>query len=220
MNTKNITISLMMAGLLAMVATAGVYHYNKLNPPQSSAPSMEQMLAMQESQNNQSAQMPPQGMGSDSGMSAPMNMSSLFSAENPDPALVEQAASLMMSMQEDPNNVETLLALSMTFYQANDFLAMLNFANRAAVLAPANELAPYYAGIAYSQLGENENAVMSFERSLANNNSPETRYNLAILYIYNLDDSESAKIHLEQALQSPNLDPALKELIEAELLKL
>ncbi len=202
--SRKITLSVILIGLIAILATSIYYEL--------SSRGFSMSFQSSEMTDNSTAQMPPSNAPS-----APMNMSAMFTKEDIDPEMAKRAGELMMKMQENPNDIDTLLELSLLFYQAEDYLAMLNFANRAAALAPMNARAGYFAGIAHSQLGEFNESAQAFERSLSLQENPSTRYSLAVLYIYNLNDKEKARMNLEEALKSTMLQEGLKSKIEAEL---
>ncbi len=160
-------------------------------------------------------QMPP-NMGSMGGGSGAMNMSKLFSDENTDPALIQRATELMQAMQNNPNDPDVSIELALLFSQAEDYLAMLNFATRAATLAPADPKTAYLKAIAHSQLMEVDEAIAEFERSLSLANMPETHYSLGVLYM-NTNQSAKAKEHLNLALKANGISEELKELVHKAL---
>ncbi len=218
MKSTKFTLIFMMAGLFAILATAVYYHFDlgSLANTKVTANSNGGTSNLVVMEDGTEMQMPPQGMGggSDNPM---MNMSALFNKADVDPEMATRAGELMQKMQADPQNPEVLIELSLLFFEAEDYLAMLNFANRASALSPTSAKAAYLSGIAHSQLGEPAEAAAAFERSLALEENAATRYSLAIIYIYSLNDKEKGKAHLDTALTLPSLDDSLKSAIEKEL---
>ncbi len=158
-----------------------------------------------------------------SGMQMPNNMggmgsgmSKLFSDEDTDPALIERASELMQALQTDPNNPDVCIELALLFSQVGDYNAMLNFATRAATLAPADPKTAYLKAIAHSQLMEADKAIAEFERSLSLENMPETHYSLGVLYM-NTNQGAKAKEHLNLALKANGISEDLKELVHQAL---
>ncbi len=148
---------------------------------------------------------------------AMMSMSKLFSNPDVPQEFANRAGELMMKMKENPNNVDTLLDLAFLFYEAQDPLGTLNFANRASTIDPINAEAAYFAGVAHAQLNEPKEAVAAFERSLMTKNSAQTRYNLALVYIHALNEVDKGKEELQKSLQAPDINDELKTMIEKEL---
>ncbi len=198
--TKSILILAIVATLM-ILATAMNYQVNSRNNHASGTQAPSGM------------QMPPAGMG---GNTNAMSMSKLFSSETVDPALVDRAGELMQAMQQNPNDPDVSIELALLFSQAGDYLAMLNFANRAATLAPLDPKTAYLKAIAHSQLQEVDEAILEFERSLSLANMPETHYSLAVLYLNN-NQNAKAKEHFNLALKADNLTADLKELIHSAL---
>lgn len=227
--TKSLLL-LISIGLIALLATAMHYQVSHKSlssaqqtiqqmPPQNTGQFPENIPEGMQKALEQGMQMPPANMGANSQAQAPqMGMSKLF-GENVDPALATRAGELMQQMQTNPNNPETLVELAMLFSEAEDYKAMLNFANRASVIDPSNPQIAYLIGMAYSQLGQNENAIEAFEFSLSLEESPVSLYALALLYLYTdaIKDKDKAQKYLEQALAIPNTSPDLKEQITQEL---
>ncbi len=206
-------------GLGGILVTAMNYQISTQNNHSRTPVPQMQMPPQGMGQGMGGMQMPPQGMGGGQSMGA-MNMSKLFNNPEVSQELATRAGELMRKMQTNPNDAEVLLELSFLFLEAEDYLAMLNFANRASVLDPMNAKAAYFAGIAHSQLQEFDQAIQQLERSLFLQEEPATHQNLASIYLYNLDKKEKAKEHFEKALQFPQIPEDLKTKIEEELKKL
>ena len=134
----------------------------------------------------------------------------------------EQASmiALMLRMQMNPNDLDTLLDLSDMFIRGNDLERAENFINRAAVAAPSDARPPFYLGVLRERQGKYAEAADSLERSLSMRDNPAARFSLAVLRIYHLNDKAAGKAQLETALQAPGLTDHLKKLIEEELSKL
>ena len=134
----------------------------------------------------------------------------------------EQASmiALMLRMQMNPNDPDTLLDLSDMFIRGNDLERAENFINRAAVAAPSDARPPFYLGVLRERQGKYAEAADSLERSLSMRDNPAARFSLTVLRIYHLNDKAAGKAQLETALQAPGLTDHLKKLIEEELSKL
>ena len=134
----------------------------------------------------------------------------------------EQASmiALMLRMQMNPNDPDTLLDLSDMFIRGNDLERAENFINRAAVAAPSDARQPFSLRVLRERQGKYAEAADSLERSLSMRDNPAARFSLAVLRIYHLNDKAAGKAQLETALQAPGLTDHLKKLIEEELSKL
>ncbi len=199
MQRDKIIIVFSFIAALAMLATALYYHVDVASVTK--APQAQKAPV-------QTTQAMPSGA---------MDMSKLFGSEDVDPALSKRAGELMMKMQENPNDPQVTIDLSLLFLEAQDYVASLNFATRASTLDPSNATAAYLKAVAHSQLGEIESAIKEFNRSLSLNENPATHFGLAVLYKYNANDAAMAKSHLEKALQMPNLTEDMKGRITNEL---
>ena len=125
----------------------------------------------------------------------------------PDKAKMEQAAQspqamaimgLMQKMKENPNDVETLLALAQTFAEQGDMEGAKDMIQRAAVAAPADHRPPYLMGVVLGGQGRWQEAAEQLERSVA------------------LKDEAKARPHFDMAARLSQ-DPALASMIKAEL---
>ncbi len=199
---NKLVIAFALVGTALMIFTAGKYHFEQSSPQVVKAP--------------QGMTMPPSD--SQEGMpSGAMNMSNMFGNEDIDPAFAQRAGELMQRMQANANDPQVAIELAILFLEAEDYLGSLNFATRASMLDPTNANAAYLMAIAHSQLGEYNEAVAEFNRSLALNETAATHYSLAIVYKYNLNNNEMAKIHLEKALNTPDITEEIKGFVNTEL---
>lgn len=142
-------------------------------------------------------QMPPEGMGGN-----------------------EQAViDAMQLLQQNPNDVTVLLKLSEIFRQQDNYESAQNFITRAMVASPSDPRPSYVQGVLLADQGDYKGAVAAMERSLGLADSPATRYSLAKIYIYNLQQPDKGRIHLEAAHAMPNLPDELHHLIDEEMNK-
>ncbi len=137
------------------------------------------------------------------------------------PAGPEQEATLaaMQRLQADPNDVNALLALADLFMNQQNWGTAQGFVNRAMVAAPSDARPLYYQGVLYARQDKYKEAAEAMQRSLELRDEPATRYSLGIIQIYHLNDAARGRALLEGALQSPDLHPDLKVMIETELAK-
>ncbi len=145
----------------------------------------------------------------------PVEMSETLSKMGMSP----EVASLMQSLQRNPNDPVTLLSMVEVYLQQSDFSGAQNFVNRALMAAPADPEPQYYQGIIQAQLGQNTEAAESLERALKLGDTASTRFSLGILYIYSLGEKEKGITHLKAALFLPDITQEMRGLIEEELKK-
>ena len=143
----------------------------------------------------------------------------------PDKAKMEQAAQspqamaimgLMQKMKENPNDVDTLLALAQTFAEQGDMEGAKDMIQRATVAAPADHRPPYLLGIVLGGQGKWKEAAEQLERSVSLKDDASTRYSLGVIWRYHLKDEAKARTHFDTAAKLSN-DPALASMIKAEL---
>ena len=154
--------------------------------------------------------------GVQAGLPQGMNMPPAATANGTSP---EQAAMIerMRALQANPNDVDALLELADLFMQQNNMESAQGFISRALTAAPSDPRPSYYQGVLDTRLGRYAKGAEALERSLRLEDSPATRYSLAVVYRYHLNDAAKAREHLEAAARSSGLSPELKKLIDAEL---
>ena len=143
----------------------------------------------------------------------------------PDKTKMEQAAQspqamaimgLMQKMKENPNDVETLLALAQTFAEQGDMEGAKDMIQRATVAAPSDHRPPYLLGVVLGGQGKWQEAAEQLERSVALKDDASARYSLGVIWRYHLKDEAKARPHFDMAAKL-NHDPALASMIKAEL---
>lgn len=144
-----------------------------------------------------------------------------------DKAKMEQAAQspqamaimgLMQKMKENPNDVDTLLALAQTFAEQGDMAGAKDMIERATVAAPSDHRPPYLMGVVLGGQGKWQEAAVQLERSVSLKDDASARYSLGVIWRYHLKDETKARVHFDTASKLSN-DPALASMIKAELNK-
>ena len=143
----------------------------------------------------------------------------------PDKTKMEQAAQspqamaimgLMQKMKENPNDVDTLLALAQTFAEQGDMEGAKDMIQRATVAAPSDHRPPYLLGIVLGGQGKWQEAAAQLERSVTLKDDASARYSLGVIWRYHLKDDTKARPHFEAAAKLSN-DPNLASMVKAEL---
>ena len=130
--------------------------------------------------------------------------------------LIARMDSYMNTLSQNPNDVQALMDLSQIF-QEHGMEGSKYLLQRATTTAPSNPKVAHLYGIALSKSFDSEEAAKQMERSLGLEDNPLVRYDIALLYRYQLNQPKLAKEYLEQALTAKNLDPSLKDQIQREL---
>lgn len=125
---------------------------------------------------------------------------------------------LMQKLQSNPNDVDTLLHLSSLFAERGDNDAALNMAERAGVAAPSDHRPAYLMGVLLARQEKWKDAAENLERSIQLKDDAATRYSLAVIYRYHLNEETKARENYEVAAKICE-DPALSSMIRAELEK-
>jgi len=145
----------------------------------------------------------------------------------PDRAKVEQMGQspqamaimgLMQKMKENPNDVETLLALAQTFAEQGDPEGAQEMLQRAIVAAPSDARPPYLLGVVLGGQGKWQEAAEQLERSVSLGDDASARYSLGVIYRYHLKQEDKARQQFDLAAKLSQ-DPALASMIKAELAK-
>ena len=145
----------------------------------------------------------------------------------PDRAKVEQMGQspqamaimgLMQKMKENPNDVETLLALAQTFAEQGDPEGAQEMLQRAIVAAPSDARPPYLLGVVLGGQGKWQEAAEQLERSVSLGDNASARYSLGVIYRYHLKQEDKARQQFDLAAKLSQ-DPALASMIKAELAK-
>ncbi len=131
----------------------------------------------------------------------------------------QEVASLVQTLQTNPDDPVTLLSLVEVYLRQSDFSGAQDYVNRALMAAPSAPEPQYYQGIIQAQLGQNTEAAESLERALKLADTASTRFSLGILYLYSLDEKEKGITHLKAALTLPDVTPDMRALIADELKK-
>ena len=156
---------------------------------------------------------------------APAQMPAQTAPGTPDKAKMEQAAQspqamaimgLMQKMKENPNDVETLLALAQTFAEQGDMEGAKDMIQRATVAAPSDHRPPYLMGVVLGGQGKWQEAAEQLERSVSLKDDASARYSLGVIWRYHLKDEAKARSHFEKAAVLSH-DPSLTSMIKAEI---
>lgn len=156
---------------------------------------------------------------------APSAVSQSSSGNDGSRSMMEQAAaspqaqsimSLMQKMKDNPNDVDTLLELATLFAEQGNTEGARDMVERAVVAAPSDHRPPYLMGVLLSREGRWEEAAEQLERSVKLGDDAATRYSLAVIYRYHLNQEDKARANYETAARICK-DPALASMIKAEL---
>ncbi len=129
----------------------------------------------------------------------------------PQAAENDNVAKLMQILQENPNDVETLLNLAQHFTHLEEWEKAENFTLRAQMAEPNNATVLHVLGLVQHNQGRNQEAAESLEKSLNAKENPMVRYSLAILHGYFLNNSAVAIEHFKSVQSDPSASEELKE---------
>ncbi len=131
----------------------------------------------------------------------------------------EQAImNLMQKMKENPHDADTLLELAGIFAEQGNAEGAKDMVERAVVAAPSDHRAPYLMGVILAREGNWTEAASQLERSLSLKDDAATRYSLAVIYRYHLQQEDKARENFETAARICN-DESLSAMIRTELEK-
>lgn len=124
---------------------------------------------------------------------------------------------LMQKLQNNPNDLQTLLGLSKYFIQMADWKQAENFTLRAIAINPNDPELLYLLGIAQYNQGKHTDAAESLEMVLEKEADPSAQYSLGLLYLHYLNKKQKGIQYLKTVLKNPKLTPEIKEAVEKEL---
>lgn len=126
-------------------------------------------------------------------------------------------AELMARLQENPNDVAVLMALSNEFMQRSEWARAENFLKKISVVEPGNTDALYMLGISQFNLERPGEAANTFETLLSFTDDPAARFSLGVLYKHYLEAPDKAATHFTAILNNPEANAELKQRASKEL---
>lgn len=160
------------------------------------------------------AAMPGEGMTMPGGMPPAMGGGTMGG----NPQAMAEIGRLMGQLQQNPDDVDTLVAIGKAFLEADAVDRAESFANRALAAAPQNPEALNLAAVAAFAHGHHEQSAEYFEKLVAvQPDDGPAWYNLGMLYKHHLKQPGKAAAAFEKALPLAEQDPELKTRLDAEL---
>ncbi len=126
---------------------------------------------------------------------------------------------LMQALQENPNDIPTLIHLTEHLIESGELTAAENFIHRALELDAKNAQLHYLHGIVLYNTEKHDEAAKAFEQVVAIQENASARYSLGILQVYHFNDLEKGLAEFEKGLNDPSAPDELKQIIKAEIEK-
>ncbi len=131
-----------------------------------------------------------------------------------------EVGNLMQAVKDNPDDVPTLINLTMHLMETQEWQAAETFVHRAIEFAPENAQAHYLHGIILYNSQRHDEAVKAFEQVVAIAEDASARYSLGILQVYHFENIAKGIEEFERGLRDPNASEELKKAITAELEKI
>lgn len=131
---------------------------------------------------------------------------------------MKMITALMQKLQENPNDVPTLITLGEQFMRMQQWERASQLLDRAMAAAPGNHQVLNMKGIVDFNMQKYREAADKFEMILELD--PDTvlaHYNLGILYGHFLEDKDKARANFEKVLASDKIDAETRKQAEEEL---
>jgi TPR repeat protein len=123
-------------------------------------------------------------------------------AATANPPLLEQAHELEALVAKDPNNYEHLVQLGNTEYDLNNFVKAVDYYERARKIRDTSPDVMTDLGVCYRELGQPQKALELFDRAAdAHPTHWQSRYNAAVVRLFDLNDDAGAKQEVEKLKQ-------------------
>ena len=138
------------------------------------------------------------------------------------PQMMEQARELEGLLAKDPNNYDHLVQMANVQYDMNNYLKAADYYEKARAIRDNSPDVMTDLGVCYKETNNPKKALELFDRAAdMNPNHWQSRYNAAVVRLFDLDDAAGAKVELEKLKK---LEGSAKEMpplagLEAELAK-
>lgn len=147
-------------------------------------------------------------------------------AGSPAPAanarLLEQLREIEALLAQDPENYQHRVQLGNTYYDLGDFLRAIDAYERARQLRDDSADVLTDLGVCYRETGQPRRALEAFDKAAAlDPRHWQSRYNAAVVYLFDLDDAAGAAVMLEKLKAIEPAPPQMPDLagLEAEIAK-
>ena len=120
-------------------------------------------------------------------------------AATANPRLMEQARELDRLLAKDPTNYDHLVQAGNVQYDMTDYLKAIQFYERARAIKDDSADVMTDLGVCYKETNEPRKALELFDRAAdMNRNHWQSRYNAAVVRLFDLNDAAGAKREVEQ----------------------
>ena len=138
------------------------------------------------------------------------------------PRLLEQARELETLLAKDPNNYDHLVQIANTHYDLNDFVKAAHFYEKARAIKDDSPDVLTDLGVCYKETGKPQQALVLFDRAAdMRPDHWQSRYNAAVVRLFDLNDPAGAKQEVEKLKQLQGKVPSIPDLtgLEGEIAK-
>ncbi len=134
------------------------------------------------------------------------------------PRLMEQARELESLLAKDPNNYDHLVQIGNVEYDMGDYFKASDYYEKARTLRDDSPDLLTDLGVCYKETGKPQQALDLFDHAAAMNpNHWQSRYNAAVVRLFDLNDPAGAKIELDKLKTIKVSDPEVaKNLVGLE----
>ena len=143
-------------------------------------------------------------------------------AATANPRLLEQARELETLLAKDPNNYDHLVQIANTHYDLNDFVKAAHFYEKARAIKDDSPDVLTDLGVCYKETGKPQQALVLFDRAAdMRPDHWQSRYNAAVVRLFDLNDPAGAKQEVEKLKQLQGKVPSIPDLtgLEGEIAK-
>jgi len=143
-------------------------------------------------------------------------------AATANPRLLEQARELETLLAKDPNNYDHLVQIANTHYDLNDFVKAAHFYEKARAIKDDSPDVLTDLGVSYKETGKPQQALVLFDRAAdMRPDHWQSRYNAAVVRLFDLNDPVGAKQEVEKLKQLQGKVPSIPDLtgLEGEIAK-
>jgi hypothetical protein len=138
------------------------------------------------------------------------------------PRLLEQARELETLLAKDPKNYDHLVQIANTHYDLNDFVKAVDFYEKARAIKDDSPDVLTDLGVCYKETGKPQQALVLFDRAAdMRPDHWQSRYNAAVVRLFDLNDPVGAKQEVEKLKQLQGKVPSIPDLtgLEGEIAK-
>ncbi|MBI4917596.1 MAG: tetratricopeptide repeat protein [Acidobacteria bacterium] len=126
------------------------------------------------------------------------------------PQLLEQVRNLEKLIAQDPGNYDHLVQMGNTLYDLGNYFKAVDFYEKARGIKDDSPDVLTDLGVCYRETGRSKESLVLFDRAADMNPQHwQSRYNAAVVRLFDLDDPAGAQVEVEKLKTIKHTDPTV-----------